>query len=152
MLDDLDLVRWPRKRRWTFRKGELDKLKAEEKAASDTDLSQIRKDWLKKIGKKPEDMTDEDQVFEKAQPIRNHGLFSKAERALTIAGWSEKARRDIEIFPLEDIEGLTPILMVLSDDGTFAAEEEARAKEAAAKKGGLIGWLRRLALGEPKTA
>ncbi|MCZ7595717.1 MAG: hypothetical protein M5U16_13075 [Hyphomicrobium sp.] len=79
-------------------------------------------------------MTEEDQLFEKAQPIRNHGLFSKAERALTIAGWSEKARRDIEIFPLENVEGLTPILMVLADDGTFKAEEEAQAKAAAAKK------------------
>jgi hypothetical protein len=136
VLDDLDLVRWPQKPRWwTLRKGELDKLKAEEAAASDTDLSQIRKDWLKKIGKKPEEMTEEDIAFEKAQPIRNHGLFSKAERALTIAGWSEKARRDIEIFPLEDVEGLTPILMVLADDGTFKAEEEAQAKAAEAKRG-----------------
>jgi hypothetical protein len=117
-----------------LRKGELDKLKAEEAAASDTDLSQIRKDWLKRIGKKPEEMTEEDVAFEKAQPIRNHGLFSKAERALTIAGWSEKARRDIEIFPLEDVEGLTPILMVLADDGTFKAEEEAQAKAAESRR------------------
>ncbi len=134
VLDDLDLVRWPQKPRWwTFRKGELDKLKAEEKAASDTDLSQIRKDWLKAHPKEKDAMTDEDVAFEKAQPIRNHGLFSKAEKALTFAGWSERARRDIEIFPLEDIEGLTPILMVLADDGTFKAEEEAAAKAAAAK-------------------
>ena len=64
-------------------------------------------------------MTEEDALFEKAQPIRNHGLFSKAEKALTIAGWSERARRDIEIFPLKDVEGLTPILMVLADDGSL---------------------------------
>ena len=74
---------------------------------------------------------EEDIAFEKAQPIRNHGLFSKAEKALTFAGWSEKARRDIEIFPLEDIEGLTPILMVLADDGSLATAEA----EAAAAKG-----------------
>ena len=47
--------------------------------------------------------------------IRNHGLFSKAERALEIAGWSEKARDDIEIFRLVDTEGLTPLLMVLNE-------------------------------------
>jgi hypothetical protein len=133
VLDDLDLVRWPHKGRWwTARKGELDKLKAEESQPSQTDLTNVRKEWIaKRGGEKSED----DIAFEKAQPIRNHGLFSKAEKALTFAGWGEKARRDMEIFPLEDIEGLTPILMVLADDGTFKAEEEARAKAAAAKKG-----------------
>ncbi len=50
-----------------------------------------------------------------ARPIRNHGLFSKAERALEIAGWSERARNDIEIFRLVDAEGLTPVLMVLNE-------------------------------------
>ncbi len=50
-----------------------------------------------------------------ATPFRNHGLFSKAERALTIAGWSEQARRDVEVFRLVDTEGLTPILDVLND-------------------------------------
>ena len=50
-------------------------------------------------------------------------MFSKAEAALTFAGWSERARRDIEIFPLEDIEGLTPILMVLADDGSLEKAE-----------------------------
>lgn len=136
VLDDLDLVRWPQRARWwrVQWKNELQQLKDEESEGSMTDLTEVRKAWLKRIGKKPEDMTEEDQLFEKAQPIRNHGLFSKAERALTIAGWSEKARRDIEIFPLENVEGLTPILMVLADDGTFKAEEEAQAKAAAAKK------------------
>ena len=37
------------------------------------------------------------------------------ERALTIAGWSEGARRDIEIFRVVDKEGLTPLLMVLNE-------------------------------------
>ena len=50
-----------------------------------------------------------------AAPLRNHGLFSKAEVLLNIAGWSEAARRDLEIFVLEDSEGLTPLLMVLND-------------------------------------
>ena len=47
--------------------------------------------------------------------IRNHGLFSKAERALEIAGWSQKAREDIEVFTLVEAEGLTPLLMVLNE-------------------------------------
>ena len=150
VLDDMDLVRWPQRPRWwTLRKGELDKLKAEEKAASDTDLSQIRKDWLKAHPKEKDAVTEQDQAFENAQPIRNHGLFSKAEAALTFAGWSEKARRDIEIFPLEDIEGLTPILMVLADDGSFKAEEEARAKAEADKR---PFWKRVFSGGEAKTA
>ena len=129
VLDDLDLVRWPeRGKRWLLQKGELDKLKAEEGVASDTDLSQIRKDWLKKHPKDESNKSDQDALFERAEPIRNHGLFSKAERALMIAGWSEQARRDIEIFPLVDVEGLTPILMVLNSDGT---SEPARSDAAA---------------------
>jgi hypothetical protein len=116
VLDDMDLVRWP-KRGWLLQKGELARLKAEEKAASETDLTDIRKGWLKELKDRGVTVSkEEDQLLEKAMPIRNHGLFSKAERALTIAGWSERARRDIEIFRLEDIEGLTPILMVLNED------------------------------------
>ncbi len=121
VLDDLDLVRWPKRSWWYLGKGELDRLKDEEKLESDTDLSQIRKDWLKKHPKDASEKSEQDAIFEKGQPIRNHGLFSKAERALTIAGWSERARRDIEIFRLEDAEGLTPILMVLNEDGVAEA-------------------------------
>jgi len=136
VLDDMDLVRWPRRPRWwVLRKGELDKLKAEESAASDTDLSDIRKQWLREHPKPEGEMTEQDKVFEKAQPLRNHGLFSKAESALTIAGWSERARRDIEVFPLENVEGLTPILMVLADDGTLKAQEDAEAAANASRKG-----------------
>jgi hypothetical protein len=122
VLDDLDLVRWPKKR-W-FGKGELDKLKAEEKLGSDTDLTEVRKAWLKELKVRgiPEDRLKDD-VLDKAMPLRNHGLFSKAERALAIAGWSEKARRDIEIFRLEDVEGLTPLLMVLNEDDTAAVAQ-----------------------------
>ncbi len=136
VLDDLDLVRWPQRAKWwRFQKGELDRLKHEESLGSDTDLSQIRKDWIKHKENSGVQKTEEDALFEKAQPIRNHGLFSKAEKALTFAGWSERARRDIEIFPLEDIEGLTPILMVLADDGSIEEAEAEEAKAAAAKKG-----------------
>jgi hypothetical protein len=120
VLDDMNLVRWPQRGKWWLgRRGELDRLKAEEKLGSDTDLTEIRKAWLKELegrGIQKEQLKDE--TLEKAMPLRNHGLFSKAERALAIAGWSEKARRDIEIFRLVDVEGLTPILMVLNEDGT----------------------------------
>ena len=128
VLDDMDLVRWPQKSWWYFGKGELGKLKHEERLGSDTDLTEIRKAWLKELKGRgiPEDQLKDD-VLEKAMPLRNHGLFSKAERALTIAGWSEKARRDIEIFRLEDAEGLTPLLMVLNEDGgPDLAETESR--------------------------
>jgi hypothetical protein len=53
--------------------------------------------------------------------MRNHGLFSKAERALQIAGWSDPARNDIEIFRLVDSEGLTPLLMALNEADAPAA-------------------------------
>jgi hypothetical protein len=116
VLDDMNLVRWPQRGKWwLMRKGELDQLKNEEKLDSDTDLTKIRQEWYKKYpDAKP---SEGDAALDKAQPIRNHGLFSKAERALTYAGWSERARRDIEIFRLVDVEGLTPILMVLNEDG-----------------------------------
>jgi hypothetical protein len=66
-----------------------------------------------------------------AAPLRNHGLFSKAERALTIAGWSEQARRDVEVYRLVDTEGLTPILDVLNDGGTGPAASSADKKDEA---------------------
>ncbi len=47
--------------------------------------------------------------------MRNHGLFSKASRALDIAGWSRDAKRDVEVFRIVDKEGLTPLLDVLTD-------------------------------------
>ncbi|HEX6002130.1 MAG TPA: hypothetical protein VFZ16_22465, partial [Hyphomicrobiaceae bacterium] len=113
VLSDLDLVVWPRRgwRLWGWRvkKGDLDRLKDEESGTSDTDLSEIRKKWREDKGLKPE----HEQARER--PVRNHGLFSKAERALEFADWSEAARKDIEVFRLVDSEGLTPLLMVLSE-------------------------------------
>ena len=116
VLSDLELVRWPKKGagwgRFRLASGELEELKNEETYASDTDLSEIRKKWRDAKGLDPlPGGQDSDR------PIRNHGLFSKAERALEIAGWSAQARRDIEIFRLVDTEGLTPLLMVLNDGG-----------------------------------
>jgi hypothetical protein len=54
---------------------------------------------------------------------RNHGLFSKGRRTLTIAGWSEDAQKDIEVFRLVQREGLTPILTVLSEARIAKAED-----------------------------
>lgn len=111
VLDDLDLVRWPRPE-------EIEELMAEEKLQSSTDLTEIRKQRLKHLEEKGGDIeldAKKAQAIRTAEPLRNHGLFSKAERTLEIAGWSEKARRDVEIFRLEDVEGLTPLLDVLNE-------------------------------------
>jgi hypothetical protein len=116
VLSDLDLVvsvspGW-RPPGWRYVWGsELERLKAEEKRASATDLSEIRKKWREEKGLKPE------HEGARERPVRNHGLFSKAERALEFAEWSEAARKDIEVFRLADSEGLTPLLMVLSETG-----------------------------------
>ena len=90
---------------------ELKDLRKEETIASNTDLSEIRKKWFEEKGLDPTKAVRQHSD----RPIRNHGLFSKAERALEIAGWSERARADVEIFRLVDTEGLTPLLMVLNE-------------------------------------
>jgi hypothetical protein len=117
VLSDLDLVvsvapRWQLPWWVPFPKSELDRLKAEESRTSTTDLSEIRKKWREEKGEKRE------HEEARERPIRNHGLFSKAERALEFAGWSEVARKDIEVFRLVDSEGLTPLLMVLGEPGS----------------------------------
>jgi hypothetical protein len=118
VLSDLELVRWPdRGRKWLLQKGELEKLRDEEAHASTTDLTAVRKKWAKEQGLSGE----EEKEYIAKRAMRNHGLFSKAERALQIAGWSEKARNDIEIFKLVDSEGLTPLLMVLNEANTEVA-------------------------------
>ncbi len=113
VLSDLDLVTWPDKARpWLFRKSELERLKLEEAQGSSTDLTDVRKMWADQQG-----LTGEEaRIYTERRAVRNHGLFSKAERALQIAGWSERARNDVEIFRVVETEGLTPLLMVLSED------------------------------------
>src|SRR5581483_7632650 len=93
VLSDLELVRWPKPK-------ELRQLRKEEALASNTDLTEIRKKWFEEKGLDPAKAARQHND----RPIRNHGLFSKAERALEIAGWSERARNDIEIFRLVDTE------------------------------------------------
>jgi hypothetical protein len=56
--------------------------------------------------------------------LRNHGLLSKAQRALDIAGWSAAAQRDVEVYRLVDCEGLTPLL-ALFNAATLAKGAEA---------------------------
>ncbi len=147
VLSDLDLVRWPQKlsiwkRRWPKfwqRQNELDLLKKEENQASDTDLTAIRKQWIETIGKKGGvGLSEKDQEFIAADPLRNHGLFSKAERALTIAGWSAEARRDVEVFRIVDVDGLTPILMVLNEEADKAATALATPTDVGAMGGGSL--------------
>lgn len=118
VLSDLKLIEWPAGRTKIFglvplpwAVGELDALKDEESHPSTTDLTEIRRKWAEEHDF-PE---DKKKAYVERQPIRNHGLFSKAERALQIAGWSEKARSDLEIFHVVEAEGLTPLLMVLND-------------------------------------
>jgi hypothetical protein len=104
VLSDMELVRWPKPR-------ELKELRNEESLPSTTDLTEIRKKWFEEKGLEAAQAARQ----HRDRPIRNHGLFSKAERALEIAGWSQSARDDIEIFKLVDTEGLTPLLMVLNE-------------------------------------
>ena len=68
--------------------------------------------------------------------MRNHGLLSKAQRILDIAGWSEKAQSDVEIFRLVDTEGLTPLLSVLNETNL---ERGARSNAEYASKGAGAG-------------
>jgi hypothetical protein len=119
VLSDLELVRWPKRR-------ELRRLRKEEAYASTTDLAEIRKKWFEEKGLDPKAARPHN-----VRPIRNHGLFSKSERALEIAGWSESARNDIEIFRLVDTEGLTPLLMVLNESRPTGDRERTGAGPAA---------------------
>ena len=111
VLSDLQLLRWP-----SSKEGKA--LREEEGAASTTDLSEIRRKWREEKGLEAEGLPEHSN-----RPIRNHGLFSKAEHALQIAGWSEKARNDVEVFRLIDADGLTPILMVLNEAGARDGRE-----------------------------
>ena len=69
-----------------------------------------------------------DELNDRDRP-RRHGLLSKAQRTLDIAGWSVVAQADVEIFRLVDCDGLTPLL-ALFNEATLAqgveSLEEAR--------------------------
>jgi len=124
VLTDLDLVRWPYRERWWGRGHELKKLLDEETGASFTDLTKVRQERLKQLQSAEGDAADDKSARPTDQPLRNHGLFSKAEVALGLAGWSAKARADIEVLPLVETEGLTPLLMVLNQRANPATAKE----------------------------
>ncbi len=151
VLDDMGLVRWPKP-------NELKKLKDEELGTSGTDLTIIRKERLKELeGMIAAAKSEEEKIklnaekakqIRMAEPVRNHGLFSKAEHMLDITGWSENAQRDFEVYVLENEEGLTPLLHVLNnwdesgggqpgpgvvDGGELTVAEQAAAREKLAK-------------------
>jgi hypothetical protein len=98
----------------------------EEERESLSDLSTARRKWREKHKDAVDDSND-------LTPIRNHGLLSKAERTLDIAGWSAKSKRDIELYQLVDVDGLTPLLSLLNDaslDGREASKQEPAAPRA----------------------
>lgn len=125
VLSDLGLVHWPEPSKKvlgvTLRKSELEILKDEEALASTTDLTAVRKQWAEESGLSGEAA----KAYSERKPIRNHGLFSKAERALQMAGWSDKARADVEIFRIVKVDGLTPLLMVLDEQDALPAAQPA---------------------------
>jgi hypothetical protein len=136
VLSDLGLVRWPNRARIgignaRIGKSELDVLLAEEKQTSGTDLASVRKSFAEEKLKRGEIDEATAEKYRKLGSIRNHGLFSKAERALEIAGWSPQARLDVEVFPIVETDGLTPLLMVLNE-GRAAPPADGRKADASA--------------------
>ena len=85
----------------------------DEARASYTDLNVFKEEFRAKEkaeGRPVRELNDDER-----RRIRNHGLFSKAERALSIAGWTDRAKSDVELFRVADVEGLTPLLDVLTE-------------------------------------
>lgn len=103
VMEDLKLIR-------AVTPKELEAFLEDESRASRSDLSVARQKWREQ--NKDKNVTDPSIDV---TPIRNHGLLSKAERALDIAGWSPKSARDVEIYKLVDVDGLTPLLSLLND-------------------------------------
>jgi hypothetical protein len=118
VLDDLKLVR-------ALSPSELQRFGKEERRDSYSDLTPFREERAQRASGQPEKRPGWLSRFFAATPagssgeggalpIRNHGLLSKAQRALDIAGWSAAAQKDVEIFRLVDTDGLTPLLAVLN--------------------------------------
>ncbi len=146
VLDDVKLVR-------ALTPAELKRALEEEGRGSLSDLTRVRNEWDRKVASGRTDGAPSGlgRVFRRGaatadlparpgdkKPVRNHGLISKTERTLDIAGWSKAAQRDVEIFRLIDTEGLTPLLALLNeatlDKGRHAAE--AASSEAAELRSG----------------
>ena len=132
VFDDLKLV-------IALKPDELKKFGQEESRHSYTDLNQYRhkddgvtgrvfsKPGLFDKLKPPKAEPVGDENTPGGKRMRNHGLLSKAQRTLDIAGWSKAAQSDVEIFRLVDTEGLTPLLSVLNE---ATLERTAKAPEA----------------------
>jgi hypothetical protein len=120
---DLKLVR-------SLTPSELQRLGKEEERDSYSSLAPFRERWREEHGETPP-AAGADQparrASDKVKRTRNHGLFSKAQRALDIAGWSPSAQEDVEIFRLVDTDGLTPLLIVLNDAEPNGTERHAPA-------------------------
>jgi hypothetical protein len=122
---DLKLVR-------ALKPSEYKWLGKEEQRNSYSNLAPFRQQWNKEHPDRlaPEDKAQTRARGDKIKPLRNHGVLSKAQRALEIAGWSPQAQQDAEIYRLVDTGSLTPLLMVLNDakaNGTERLSEGARA-------------------------
>lgn len=117
VMEDVKLVK-------TITPKELQGFLKEEERSSLSDLSSARKTWRAqtKAGTPDKDLA----------PIRNHGLLSKAERTLDIAGWSPETARDIEVYRIVDVNGLTPLLSLLSDASIEKGADKAEAASVAA--------------------
>jgi hypothetical protein len=115
VFSDLKLVR-------ALSRRELKNFGKEENRPSYSDLTQYHRQRQQQNGQ---------AAAAEAEPerIENHGLLSKAERALDIAGWSQKAKRDTEIFRIVETDGLTPILQVL-DEMTLASTSKSGASDS----------------------
>jgi hypothetical protein len=121
---DLKLVR-------ALKPSEYKWLGREEQRNSYSNLAPFRQQWNKEHPDRlaPEDKAQARARGDKIKPLRNHGVLSKAQRALEIAGWSPQAQQDAEIYRLVDTGSLTPLLMVLNDakaNGTERLSEGAR--------------------------
>jgi hypothetical protein len=115
VFDDLELVR-------VLSKHELKRFGREEMRDSYTDLTPFRQERnAEEAAKGPPKLWTRWFAPTSWPPkgggphVRNHGLLSKSQRALDIAGWSAAAQRDVEIFRLVDSEGLTPLLTLLNE-------------------------------------
>ncbi|MGE0628624.1 MAG: hypothetical protein AB7O43_12430 [Hyphomicrobiaceae bacterium] len=136
VFSDLKLVR-------SLKREELIELGKEEERDSLTDLTPYKRS-SRPVQSRPQQgdelqpqrpMTVPDAGSLSPRPIRNHGLLSKAQRALDIAGWSDGAQKDVELFRLTDQEGLTPLLSVLNDasQGMIVSEQTADTTEKPAR-------------------
>jgi hypothetical protein len=128
VLNDLNLVR-------ALSRAEQKRLGQDEVRDSFGDLAVFRRKRLEANQKAPRAAwwrrtNDQNQASRRptaerlaAAPLRNHGLLSKAKRALEIGGWSIPAQADAEIYRLVDAGGLTPLLTMLDEAKMGSAAE-----------------------------